>query len=192
MKTMSVFTTALLLCASAASAQIIPRAPQVEVRPWAGARIPTGPQRELFGAEPVYGVQAAIELTPTLHLLGSFGWSPGQSKLDVADRGVDVFQYDAGAEYNLMVPLTRTWDLKPFVGLGAGARTYRYDAEGLDSNSPLAAYGSLGTELQRGYAALRIESRGYLHGYTNPLTDEWDSRNEVDVSVGFAYHFSTR
>jgi hypothetical protein len=192
MKTLAVFAAALLLGASAASAQIIPPAPRVEVRPWAGARFPTGPQRDLFRTAPVYGVQAAIEMTPKLHLLGSFGWSPGHSKLDVGDRGVDVFQYDLGAEYNIVVPVARSWDLKPFAGVGAGARTYRYDAEDLATNSPLTAYGSFGTELQRGFAAVRVESRGYLFGFTDPMTDVWDARNEVGLSLGFAYHFPTR
>jgi hypothetical protein len=192
MRLIGFFAVASLIVASPVSAQIIPQAPRVEVRPWAGARFPTGPQRQLFGAAPIYGVQAAVELASTFHLLGSFGWSPGHSKLDVADRGLDVFQYDVGSEYNLFVPLDRIWSLKPFAGVGAGARTYSYDADGLETATPLTAYGAIGTEVQRNLGALRLESRGYLHGYRNPLTGEWDARNEVEVSVGFAYHFVTR
>jgi hypothetical protein len=181
----------MLFFASPASSQLIP-VPRLEVRPSVGAKIPTGMQRHVFGAAPVYGIQGAIEMTRSMHMLGSLGWSPVVSKLDVGDRGADMFEYDLGVEYNLLFPLRGAWEIKPFVGAGAGARTYRYDAEGLESNTPLAAYGSLGTELQRGLAALRIEARGYVHGFTDPITEEWDARNEVGISLGFAYHVPVR
>jgi hypothetical protein len=182
---------ALLLCGSTASAQIIP-IPRLEVRPWVGAKVPTGIQRNVFAAAPAAGVQGAIEMTRAMHMVATLGWSPARSKLDVANRGTDVFEYDVGIEYNLLFPLAGRWEVKPFAGGGAGARTYRYDAEGLPSNTPLTAYGSLGTELQRGLLALRIEARGYLHGFTDPLTDEWDARNEVSAALGFAYHVPVR
>ena len=181
----------MFISLSPAAAQLI-QIPRVEVRPWVGAKIPTGTQRHVFGAAPVYGIQGAIEMTRSMHMLGSLGWSPVTSKLDVGDRGADMFEYDLGIEYNLLFPLSGEWEVKPFAGVGAGARTYRYDAEGLESNTPLAAYGSMGTELQRGLAALRIDARGYLHGFTDPLTEEWDARNEVSISLGFAYHVPVR
>jgi hypothetical protein len=181
----------LLFFASPASSQLVP-IPRLELRPWMGARIPTGPQKQLFGAAPVFGVQGAIEMTRALHILGSFGWRPGRSKMDVGDRGVDVLEYDAGVEYNLLIPLGERWELKPFAGGGGGARTYLYDAAALESSTPLTAYGSLGTELQRGLGALRIEARGYLHGFSDPLTGDWDARNEVGLALGFAYHVPVR
>jgi hypothetical protein len=177
----------LLLITAPLSAQFLP-APRVEVRPWVGARIPTGPQKDLFQVAPVYGVQGAIEMTRAMHILGSLGWSPGSSKMDVGNHGVDVFEYDFGVEYNLLLPVGRRWELKPFSGVGVGARTYRYDAEELESSTPLTAYGSIGAELQRGVAALRIETRGYLHGFLDPLTEEWDALNDMGISLGFAYH----
>ena len=180
-----------LICASAASsasAQII-EIPKLEIRPWIGARIPTGPQGDIFRTAPVYGAQAAIEMTRTFHMIGTLAWSPGQSRMDVVDQDVDVFEYDLGVEYNFLIPLSDAWDLKPFAGGGAGARTYLYGSRDLESSTPLTAYGSLGTELQRGRAAFRIESRGYLHGFSDPRTEDWDSLNDVGVAVGFAYHF---
>jgi hypothetical protein len=181
----------MLSIASPASSQLI-QIPRVEVRPWVGAKIPTGVQKHVFGAAAVYGVQGAIEMTRSMHILGSLGWSPATSKLDVGNRGADVLEYDAGVEYNLLFPLSGRWEIKPFAGGGAGARTYLYDAPGLASNTPLAAYLSMGTELQRGLAAVRIETRGYVHGFTDPLTEEWDSRSEVGISLGFAYHVPVR
>jgi hypothetical protein len=181
----------LFFFAVPASSQLIPL-PRLEVRPWVGAKIPTGIQKQVFGAAPVYGIQGAIEMTPSMHMLGTLGWSPARSKLDVVDRGADMFEYDVGVEYNLQFPLSGRWEMKPFAGGGVGARTYRYDAEGLESSTPLTAYAAVGTEVQRGLAAFRIEARGYLHGFADPLSEEWDARNELGISLGFAYHVPVR
>jgi hypothetical protein len=193
MKARSLFAALALLLffAPPLSAQLIP-IPRLELRPWVGAKIPTGPQKDLFGPAPVFGVQGAIEMTRSLHIVGSLGWRPGHSKMDVGERGVDVLEYDAGVEYNLLFPLSARWELKPFAGGGAGARTYLYDTAALDASTPLTAYLTLGTELQRGLVALRLEARGYLHGFADPITDEWDARNEVGVALGLAYHVPVR
>jgi hypothetical protein len=187
MKAPTLSALLLALTTAAGSAQILP-APRVEIRPSIGARFPVGSQRALFKAAPIFGAQGAIEMTPNMHLVGSLGWSPGQIKMNVVDRDVDVIEYDAGIEYNLWVPLDRNWEIKPFAGAGVGARTYLYDSSDLAADTPMTAYGALGTELQRGFAALRIETRGYLHGFMDPLTEDWSSQNELGVAVGFAYH----
>lgn len=186
-----ILTAALLASASVATAQM-PVKPIVELRPMAGVFIPTGPQADAFKTAVMYGAQAAVEVHPTLHLLGTFAWSPGHSKFAVLDRAVNVYQYDLGAEFNLLKPLGAGWDLKPFLGLGAGARTYDYAASNLSTWTQAAGYAAAGTEFQYGVTALRIEARDYLYGFKDPVTDLSRTRNEVALSIGVAFHLARR
>jgi hypothetical protein len=50
----------------------------------------------------------------------------------------------------------------------------------------------LGTELQSGVVALRLEARDYVSCFKNALTSESKTRNEVGLSAGFAYHIGRR
>lgn len=197
MRTGTLVALALLGSATLASAQVYNPAcapndlPLLEVRPVVGALVPTGAQRDVFGTAATYGVQVAMEINPRLHVQGSFAWSPNESKLDLVDADVDVFHYDLGAEFNLIRPLAGGWDLKPFVGFGAGARTYRYAADAVPGHSPLTVYGAAGTELQYGVAALRLEVRDYAYSFRHPITDASKTRNELGLGLGIAYHFGS-
>ncbi len=187
----TLFAVVLLTAASAAVAQS-PVPPQIELRPVAGAYIPTGVQRDLFKDAAMFGVQGALEVRPNFHVVGSFAWSPGHDRFGLAEDRVNLFQYDAGVEYGPVVPLGRNWEWKPFAGVGAGARTYDYRATELDTNTCFSGYGALGTEFQYGVTALRIEARDYLYCYKHPILDESKTRNEVGLSAGIAYHFGRR
>ena len=115
------FAVALSAGAGALSAQA--PMPALELRPFAGASIPTGTQRDLFKDAALFGVSGAVEVKPTFHLLGSFSWADAKNKYNVSNINVDIFQYDAGMELGLVRPVGANWELKPFLGLGAGART---------------------------------------------------------------------
>jgi hypothetical protein len=186
-----VLTTLLLAAATTAAAQS-PTPPMLELRPMAGALIPTGEQRDLFKDAAVYGAQVAMEYRSDLHFVASFGWSPGHDRFAVADHKVNVYQYDIGAEYNLIVPFGDRWELKPFLGVGGGARTYDYAAASLETQTCAAGYGTLGTELQYGAVALRLEARDYVYCFKNPVSDLSKTRNEVGLTAGFAYHIGHR
>jgi hypothetical protein len=187
---------AFLAAATAAEAQLpevqLPTPLQLEVRPMAGVLIPVGAERGLFDVAAMYGVQVAVELWPELHFLGSFAWSPGRNRLAAQERAVNVFQYDAGAEFDFVRPLGRGWELKPFLGLGIGARTYDYAPAGVTTETCHAGYAAAGTELQYGVAALRMEARGFAFCYRYPESGVAVTRDEVGFSVGIAYHFGHR
>jgi hypothetical protein len=184
-------TTLFLTAATTAAAQT-PAMPMLELRPMAGALIPTGDQRDLFKDAVLYGAQVAFEYRPNVHIVGSFGWSPGHDRFAVADQKVNLFQYDVGAEYNLLYPLGSGWELKPFLGAGVGARTYDYAAATLQTRTCAAGYGTLGTELQYGAVGLRLEARDYVHCFKNPVSDQSNTRNEVGLTAGFVYHLGHR
>jgi hypothetical protein len=159
-----------------------------EVRPFVGVSVPTGAQRDLFKDAAMFGLQTALELRPTVHLVGTFGWVPGESKYTVAENNVQLFQYDIGAEVGLQRMLG-AWEFKPFIGVGGGARTYVYSASQLGNKTCSAGYGALGAELQMGRAALRLEGRDNVFCYRSPIAGvPSKTRNDIGLSLGLAYH----
>jgi hypothetical protein len=177
----------VLGAATALSAQT--RHVRPEIRPFAGAIIPTGDQRTLFLDAPMVGVQAAVELKPSLHLLGTFGWVPAQGKYPVAQNNVNIFQYNVGVELGFVKPLAGSWELRPFIGAGVGARTYAYQAATLFDRTCTAGYGALGTEFQLARTALRLEARHNVFRFKSPMAGvSAKTRNDIGLAFGIAYH----
>jgi hypothetical protein len=161
-----------------------------ELRPFVGAYVPTGSQRDLFKDATMFGVQGALELAPTLHLVGTYGWVPAHNKYSGFDENVSIFSYDIGAEFGVSQPLGSGWEMKPFLGLGVGARSYVYKSDGLSDRTCGAGYGSLGSEFQLDRVALRLEARDNVFCYRSPIAGVSSrTRNDVGLSFGFAYHF---
>lgn len=189
MRRVALVITALAVGAMALPAQT-PRWFTPEVRPFVGAYVPTGTQRDLFKDAAMFGVQAAVEIRPTFHVLGSFAWVPAQNRYDVANNDVNVFQYDAGVEFDLVRPVGENWQFKPFLGLGAGGRTYAYKDDALSDKTCLSGYGAVGSEFQIGRTALRLEARDNVFCYRSPVPGGGSkTRNDVGLAAGLAYHF---
>jgi hypothetical protein len=188
MRKLACLAIALLLGGSAAGAQ--GRVLRPEFRPFAGVLIPTGDFRNEFKTAETFGGQLALEVTPVVHVVGSLGWTHGHSKLAVAvanDR-TDVWQYDAGVELNPFGRPGTTWEFRPFIGFGAGARTNDYKAATLRTTTCFAGYGALGAELQRGFLAFRVEGRDYLSCQESPVDGLKKTRNDVRLNFGIALH----
>ena len=163
--------------------------PGFEVRSFAGAYVPTGAQRNDFKAATMIGAQIAHEFSDQLHLLGSVGWTHGHNKFaNVTDDRTYIWQYDAGLELNLVEDLGSDWLFRPLVGFGVGGRTYDCAAARLGTNSCSAAYGSVGSEFQRGTVAIRLDARDYLNCFKSPITGVKKTRNDVGLSLGLVYH----
>lgn len=185
--------TRIVLVALVAGAFVGPAQAQVftpELRPFVGAYLPTGAQRDLFKDASLFGIQGALEVKPTFHLLGTFSWVPVHDKFSGFDENVNVFAYDVGTEFGMIHSLGSGWELKPFLGLGVGARTYAYKASGLSNNTCAAGYGALGSEFQFDKVALRFEARDNVFCYRSPIAGvATATRNDVGLAFGFAYHF---
>lgn len=188
MRKLAVLLTTLTLGAAALSAQERGMVP--EVRPFVGVYVPTAELANLYGNAALFGAQLALEKRPTFHLLGTFSWVPGKSNYGMSDANVNIFQYDVGGEFALVRPMEPDWVFKPFLGLGAGGRTYSYKSPDLKSRTCFASYGSLGTELQLRRVAFRFEGRDNVFCYKAPIgeTRSW-IRNDLGFSLGLAYHF---
>ena len=188
MRTITYAVVALLAGATALRAQ--ERQTISELRPFAGAYVPAGTQRDFFPAAPIFGLQAGLQLRPTLHVVGSFGMVPLHSKYDVTRDNAIILMYDVGVERGLPRRLRGGWQLAPFIGLGVGARTYSYRARELTTQTCGGAYGALGTELQLGLSALRIEARDNLYRFRSPVAGvKSETRNDLAFTLGFARHF---
>lgn len=184
--------TRLVIAAAVLGATALPaqtRQATPELRPFVGVSIPTGAQRDLYGDAPLVGLGGAYQLRPNLHLVGTFAWVPGQTEYAVADDNVNIFQYDVGVELSVERALG-SWMVRPFLGLGGGARTYAFGSALLDDKTCAAGYGTLGSEFMLGAAALRIEARDNLFCYRSPIEgEESHTRNDLGLSLGLSYHF---
>jgi hypothetical protein len=163
-----------------------------ELRPYVGAYVPTGDQRDLLKDAVLVGAQASWRVIPQLAVTGTFGWAPNKDRVTAGDQTLDLYQYDLGAEarapswYN-----SGSWDFTPFVGLGVGGRTYNYrDLDNVDAKTNVAGYGALGGEVGFGRLGLRLEGRDYVSRF-EPLTGNGDAttRNDVTLAAGLTVRF---
>jgi hypothetical protein len=150
-----------------------------------GSVHPTGAQRDqvargnLTAAQISYVPRAALAITATL------GWARSRDIATADDPKLDIFMYDLGAELRAPRWSAGAVSLRPFAGLGAGARSYNYRSLHVDATHNLAGYGSVGAELGVKRVRLRLEARDYVAGF-KPLDGQGaaSTRNDVALLVG--------
>ncbi|MEP6494933.1 MAG: outer membrane beta-barrel protein [bacterium] len=162
-----------------------------ELRPYVGAFIPTGDQRDLLKDAVLVGGQASWRFAPALALTGTVGWSPSKDKLTAGNQTIDLVQYDIGLEARA-AGLTGggSWNFTPFAGIGVGGRTYSFRDLDVDSKTNFDGYGALGGEFGLGRVGLRIEARDYVSRF-KPFTGtgETATRNDIALAAGLTLHF---
>jgi hypothetical protein len=179
------FAAALAGCfamagASAALAHMVP-----EVRPFAGAFIPIGDQRDVLKDTWMVGGQAGVELAGSMHALATLAWAANRGSHDPA-----LFDYNAGLEAFRPFAMTPDWQFRPFVGAGLGARTYVDHGNGSHTETAFAGYGALGTEFQLSRIALRLEGRDYISRFKGLAgTDHARTANDLAFTSGVAIHW---
>jgi hypothetical protein len=161
-----------------------------ELRPYAGAFIPTGQQRDFLKDAVIVGGQASYRIVPQLAVTGTLGWSPSKDRITPGDQKLDVWQYDLGAELRAPSWLSSgAWDFTPFVGLGGGGRTYNYRDLDVGSKTNVAGFGTLGGELGYGRIGLRVEGRDYVSQFKPFTGGDSKTRNDVTVAAGLSLRF---
>ena len=185
-----VLSGALVTTSANAQEPVTLRSNGFELRPYAGAYIPTGDQRDLLKDAVLVGGQASYRILPQLAITGTVGWSPSKDRITPGDETIDLWQYDLGAE--LRAPSWRSWgtlDFTPFVGLGGGGRTYNYRDLDVDSKTNVAGYGVLGGELGFGRLGVRLEARDYVSRFKPFDGGDAKTRNDVTVATGVTLRF---
>lgn len=179
--------------AAPAMAQEVGVRPGIELRPFVGAYVPTGDQRDLVEDAVVVGSTLAYRATPALTVTGSFGWSPTEEKPRLTvDNTVDLFQYDAGLELGRDLAIGQTnWSWRPFIGAGAGGRTYRYRDLDVDAETDFAGYGTAGVQFDGGRFGLRLEAQDYLSSFDGleGQMSESSARNDLFLIGALMFRF---
>jgi hypothetical protein len=156
-----------------------------EVRPFVGAFVPTGPQRDILKDTWLVGGQAALEIADRAHLVGSLAWAPNRTTHDVC-----VYDYTAGVEGFHALPMRAGWQFRPFLGLGLDGRTYVDHGNADHRENTWGGYGALGTEFQMSRIAIRLEGRQTVTRFKG-LTgnDKAEARSDVEIGTGMAFHW---
>lgn len=160
-----------------------------EIRGFTGALIATGAQHDLFTDAPILGLEAAMELRPAVHAVASFGWAPSEVAYAFSNANVSILQYTLGIEVGLSRSVYGERLFKPFVGLGAGGRTYAYADPSVSDKTCTAGYGAVGAELQAGRTAVRLEARDNIYCYQAPFAGTTsETRNDFGLVLGVVQH----
>ena len=156
----------------------------IELRPYAGALIPTGTARAYLKNALLAGGQVSVRILPQLAATGTFGWSPNNDRSFVGAPTLDVYQYDVGLEGRGAGWFEGdSWYVTPFVGLGGGGRTYDYRNLDLRTTTDVAGYGAVGADVGYGRIGLRVAGRDYISQF-HPLNGVGPTTNHNDVALG--------
>lgn len=148
-----------------------------------GSMLPTGTQRHNIKRADITAVQLVYAARPGLAITSTFGWARSRDIATSGDPKLDVFTYDVGAEARAPRWLPRNGImLMPFVGAGAGGRSYNYRKLDVDATHNLAGYVSAGGEMRMRRVGLRLEARDYVTEF-KPLQGSGSARTGNDVVV---------
>ena len=184
MRAILIVLAVTLSVATVAQAQVTP-----EIRPYAGALVPMGNQRDVIKDAVLTGAQVAVEAADAFHLVGTFGFAGPSFRQQFPSGGhVHIYQGDVGGELFRNVSMADDWKFRPFLGAGVGVRTYDL-TEVNGSKSYFTGYGALGAEFQLSKVAIRFEGRDYMtrfKGLDGNLSAK--TRNELALTGGLALH----
>src|SRR5690349_4825938 len=144
----SALVLGVLASAGPALAQTPTQTKTWEVRMTGGALVATGDQRSSLKNAQTSAAQVSWMVRPSLAVTSTFAWSRSRDVSMVAQPKLDVFSSDLGLESRLGERFReRAVTFSPFVGLGAGARSYNYRKLNEDATHNLAAYAAVGGEI---------------------------------------------
>ena len=154
-----------------------------------GSLIPTGAERDAIKRGNLTAIQLTYVARPALAITSTFGWARSRDIQLAGTPKLDVFTYDLGAEVRAPRWVSGSAiTFNPFVGAGAGARSYNHRKLDIDATHNLAAYASAGGELGVRRVRVRLEARDYVAGF-KPLAGQGAARtsNDVVMMVGVRY-----
>lgn len=152
-----------------------------------GTLVPTGAQGDAIKRGDLTAVQLFYLVHGNVAITTMVGWARSRDITIAGSPKLDVFTYDLGAELRANT-VGSAVTFMPFVGAGAGDRSYNYRSLDVNATHNLAGFASVGGQLGYKRVGLRIEARDYTTGF-KPLAVAGTSvrRNDVAVLVGLSY-----
>jgi hypothetical protein len=187
----AIFATVAAVLVASASPALAQNAAPADRNGWellmsSGALVPTGVQRGVLKDAPLSTAQVSYVVRSRLAITAMGGWARSRDLASANDPKLDVFTFDVGAEARAPRLIAReAMSLTPFVGVGAGSRSYNYRGLDVDATHNVAGYGAVGGELGKGRVHVRLEVRDYVSRF-KPLSGAGASatRNDVVALVG--------
>lgn len=176
--------------AQTAVASVSSPSPTWELRFTSGALVATGAQRDAVKDGQLSAVQLSWRVHPVIAITGTAGWARSRDRLIANTPKLDVFTGDLGAELRPAQWFAdRKVSLSPFVGAGAGVRSYNYRKLDVDATNNVAGYLAAGGEFGFRRVGLRLEVRDYATGF-KPLigAGRSDTRNDVMLMAGVRFN----
>jgi hypothetical protein len=189
-----VAATAVMAFGARAGAQQLENA-MIEVRPLVGAIIGTGDQARELKSAVLVGTQVSYSFVPHFAVVGTFGWSPSQDRLDAAQPKVDLYQYELGVEGRWKsLTAGSAFAARPYTAFGAGGRTYSLrGVANATAHTDEITYGAIGLDVypSDGRVGLRLELRDNVTAFTGFRGELADgkTRNDVQLSAGLTIGF---
>jgi Outer membrane protein beta-barrel domain len=194
-RTMEKLVTAVAILAAVAGGPVLAQeeepARRFQMRPYAGAFVPVGDQRDVLDDAVLVGMAVSYDVHPNLAVVGSFGWAASRGTAGATKaEDLDVLQYDVGVASQLPIETVSGVTLKPFVGVGVGARTYDYRDLDVDSETDVVGYVSLGASLEYREVSLGFALRDCFSEYDGIGTEETAAtRNDLGVFASLGARF---
>jgi hypothetical protein len=179
----------LLASTPRVEAQSPPQPATWEIRFTSGGLFPTGVARDVLKDAMMSAAQVSYLVRPAVAITATLGWAESHDLASVDAPKLDVFSYDLGIEAR-----AHQWfaghavTFNPFVGAGAGGRSYNYRKLDFDATHNVAGYGAVGGEIGIRRVHVRLELRDYVTGF-KPLQGVGgaDTRNDVVAMVGLRF-----
>ena len=127
-------------------------------------------------------------------IVASIWWAPSEAEvpgLSITEEEVDLVQYDLGIEIRPLARQDDDWIIIPFIGAGAGGRSYTFRELDQSAETDFAGFGSVGGEIVFNRLALRLDGRGYLsdHDVLTGRHPDSEGRGEFTFMAGLMYRF---
>ena len=177
---------AAILCAGSLVAGAKPLESKWEFSVNSGRLFSAGTQPNVIKGADYTAAQLAYILRPNLAITGSLGWARSRDISATASPKLDIFTYDIGAEARAdKRSLGSGIVFNPFLGMGAGARSYSYRDLPISTTHDPAGYVSAGGEFGYHRIRVRLEVRDYVTGF-KPLNGAGGTelRNDMTVMAG--------
>jgi len=173
------------------------RSQAIDLRPAAGAFIPTGDQLKAMDRGALLGIGVGVAFHPMVSVVANGTYIASHDKTRPTEEFIGIYQFDIGAEGGLApMGVFRSFMLRPYAGVGVGMRRYSPTAYALESVTKGLGYGAIGLESPFARGGVRLGLRANLSKFEGfeedaPVTFDRDSQ-KLDLALEFGVRVRIR